>query len=108
MLREMTSKVSVMHRATLFKLQSLLAILQQVNVGEVPGCSLAGNISSLTDSISTSSLPCPDDLELGHPLLGTGTLNYTCLSGDEGDTSQNAGAIGEGKGHLQMCFATLT
>ena len=94
-LSEFASKVSAMYHVTLFVLWSLLAILQPVDAGDARGCPLAANVSSLADSIPASALPCPDGLELKYLLLGTGTQNYTCLSGDEGQTPESAGAIGE-------------
>lgn len=84
-----------MHYATLFVLWWLPAIMQPADAGSTGGCPLAANVSSLIKSIPAGTLPCPDGLELRYVLLGIGTQNYTCLSGDEDDTPENAGAIGE-------------
>ena len=61
------------------------------------GYSSVDNISELVNFMPASTLPSPTDLGLSlkYVLLGIGTQNYTCTSGDENDVPGTTGATGK-------------
>lgn len=52
-------------------------------------------MSSLAKKMPANSLPAPDGLELKYVLLGVGTQNYTCLTGNPADAPDTTGATGK-------------
>jgi hypothetical protein len=55
----------------------------------------AKDLNNLAKLMPPSSLPSPDGLALKYVLLGIGTQNYTCTTGDENETPNANGAVGE-------------
>lgn len=51
-------------------------------------------LAKLQALMPTSALPAPDGLQLKYVLLGIGTQNYTCLTGDENAAPGTTGATG--------------
>jgi hypothetical protein len=54
-----------------------------------------GNLEELAKLMPTNGLPLPNSLKLKYVVLGVGTQNYTCTSGDENDAPGTSGAIGK-------------
>jgi hypothetical protein len=74
--------------------------------GSVTGLALPGkqvytpsgneqNLAKLQALMPKSALPAPDALQLKYVLLGIGTQNYTCLTGDENAAPGTTGATGK-------------
>jgi hypothetical protein len=59
-----------------------------------PAYKPASDLSRLAKLMPTSSLPAPEG-ELKYVLLGVGTQNYTCLSGDPNAAPGTTGATGK-------------
>lgn len=57
----------------------------------------ASNLDKLAKLMPTSALPAPEGLKLKYVLLGIGTQNYTCTSGDENAAPGTTGASGKPK-----------
>lgn len=56
----------------------------------------ANDLSTLAELMPESALPPPDSSrELKYVLLGVGTQNYTCASGDESAVPGTTGAVGK-------------
>lgn len=53
------------------------------------------NLAKLQALMPKSALPAPDGLQLRYVLLGLGTQNYTCLTGDENAAPSTTGATGK-------------
>lgn len=51
-------------------------------------------LAKLQTLMPKSTLPAPDGLQLKYVLLGIGTQNYTCLTGDESAAPGTTGAFG--------------
>ncbi|KAJ4349437.1 uncharacterized protein N0V89_008052 [Didymosphaeria variabile] len=49
-------------------------------------------LSNLAKKMPANTLPAPTDLELKYVLLGVGTQNYTCLTGNAADAPDTTGA----------------
>ena len=65
---------------------------QSANQSQCP----AGDLSRLAELMPLSALPPPDgSRELKYVLLGVGTQNYTCASGDESAVPGTTGAVGK-------------
>ncbi|KAF1931190.1 uncharacterized protein M421DRAFT_90280 [Didymella exigua CBS 183.55] len=52
-------------------------------------------LSKLQALMPTSALPAPDGLQLKYVVLGIGTQNYTCLTGDENAAPGTTGATAQ-------------
>jgi hypothetical protein len=52
------------------------------------------DLSELAKQIPQSALPVPSS-QLKYVVLGLGTQNYTCISGNESDVPGTVGAVGE-------------
>lgn len=57
----------------------------------------ASNLDRLAPLMPKSALPAPDGLQLKYVLLGIGTQNYTCATGDENAAPGTTGATGRPK-----------
>jgi hypothetical protein len=57
----------------------------------------ASKLDKLAKLMPTSALPAPEGLELKYVLLGIGTQNYTCTTGDENAAPGTTGASGKTK-----------
>jgi hypothetical protein len=56
----------------------------------------ASNLNKLAKLFPQSALPCPDaSLDLKYVVLGIGTQNYTCTSGDQNAAPGTTGAFGK-------------
>jgi hypothetical protein len=55
----------------------------------------AKDLNKFAKLMPLSSLPLPDGLTLKYVLLRIGTQNYTCTTGDENETPNANGAVGE-------------
>lgn len=56
----------------------------------------AKSLRNLAKLLPTSALPSPTkDQELKYVVLGLGTQNYTCLTGDENAVPDTTGALGK-------------
>ena len=55
----------------------------------------ASNLDRLAKLMPKSALPAPDGLQLKYVLLGIGTQNYTCATGDENAAPGTTGAKGK-------------
>lgn len=55
----------------------------------------ASNLDKLAKLMPQSALPAPEGLELKYVLLGLGTQNYTCTTGDENAAPGTTGAYGK-------------
>jgi hypothetical protein len=55
----------------------------------------ASNLEKLAKLMPTSALPAPEGLQLKYVLLGIGTQNYTCTTGDENAAPGTTGASGK-------------
>lgn len=53
------------------------------------------NLAKLEALMPKSALPAPEGLQLKYVLLGIGTQNYTCLTGDENAAPGTTGATGK-------------
>ena len=53
------------------------------------------NLAKLQALMPKSALPAPDGLQLKYVLLGIGTQNYTCLTGDHNAAPGTTGATGK-------------
>lgn len=93
-------------RFTLAAAASALTLL----TGSVTGLALPGkqvytpssneqNLAKLQALMPKSALPAPDGLQLKYVLLGIGTQNYTCLTGDENAAPGTTGATGKSFHH---------
>lgn len=93
-------------RFTLAAAASALTLL----TGSVTGLALPGkqvytpssneqNLAKLQALMPKSALPAPDGLQLKYVLLGIGTQNYTCLTGDENAAPGTTGATGKSLHH---------
>jgi hypothetical protein len=89
-------------RFTLAAAVSALTLL----TGSVTGLALPGKqiytpsynldkLAKLQALMPKSALPTPDGLQLKYVLLGIGTQNYTCLTGDENAAPGTTGATGK-------------
>ena len=58
----------------------------------------ASNLDKLAKLMPKSALPTPDGLQLKYVVLGIGTQNYTCATGDQNAAPGTTGATGE------ICF----
>lgn len=54
----------------------------------------APNLDKLAKLMPKSALPAPDGLQLKYVVLGIGTQNYTCATGDENAAPGTTGATG--------------
>ena len=54
----------------------------------------ASNLDRLAKLMPKSALPAPDGLQLKYVVLGVGTQNYTCATGDESAAPGTTGATG--------------
>lgn len=55
----------------------------------------ASNLDKLAKLMPKSALPAPDGLQLKYVVLGIGTQNYTCATGDENAVPGTTGATGK-------------
>ncbi|KAJ8105893.1 hypothetical protein OPT61_g9903 [Boeremia exigua] len=55
----------------------------------------ATNLDALAKLFPKSTLPAPDGLKLKYVVLGIGTQNYTCLTGDSNAAPGTTGAVGK-------------
>jgi hypothetical protein len=58
-------------------------------------------LSNLSKKTPANTLPAPTGLELKYVLLGVGTQNYTCLTGNATDVPDTTGATGKASHILQ-------
>lgn len=56
---------------------------------------IANNLDKLAKLMPKSALPSPDGLQLKYVVLGIGTQNYTCATGDKNAVPGTTGATGK-------------
>ena len=64
----------------------------------------AKNLDRLAKLMPKSALPAPDGLKLKYVVLGIGTQNYTCATGDENAAPSTTGATGKSPFPLLIHF----
>jgi hypothetical protein len=63
----------------------------------------ASNLDKLAKLMPQSALPAPDGLVLKYVLLGLGTQNYTCTTGDDNAAPGTTGASGKTQASSTTC-----
>jgi hypothetical protein len=91
-------------RFTLSAVVSALAILAS-SVNAMPTKQTytpANNLDNLAKLMPKSALPAPEGLQLKYVVLGIGTQNYTCATGDENAAPGTTGATGKMQSMLEL------
>ncbi|KZM19016.1 uncharacterized protein EKO05_0010344 [Ascochyta rabiei] len=78
--------------ATVSALALLASSVHALPAQQTQAYAPAGNLDKLAKLMPKSALPGPDGLRLKYVLLGVGTQNYTCATGDENAAPGTTGA----------------
>lgn len=80
--------------ATVSALALIASSVDAIPVKQAQTYTPASNLDRLAKLMPKSALPAPDGVQLKYVLLGIGTQNYTCATGDENAAPGTTGATG--------------